>query len=446
MRAYHILSDLYGDVRGWGRGRIRRDVAAAARLAPADLAARAARLFERRVRDALARFPLYAETVCAARGALPGAADPIRPEELPVWTRGDQRRLFAQLTGPPVPGAFVHATGGSTGAPTRFYVTRESFEWRAAVSDRGYAWAGAEEGRRSFYVWGTPIRPPSPARRVKTGLHHWLQRRTYFDSFQFDEAQKRRCCARIDRLKPPVIVGYAGNLIELARFVRDTPGVLRWRATALVTAAEGLLPGRRELIEEFLGGKIFMSYGSREFMLIGMECREHRGYHIAADNLLVEVVDDEGRPAAAGRPGRILITDLHNDANPFVRYEIGDLGSLAPADHRCPCGRPFPVLATVEGRIQEVILTPAGQRVTALFIPHLMKEFPWVEGYQLVQNERDALLVNLILDGDLSPSRTAPIEQQLHARLGPDILIAFAQVDRLQKNQSGKTPIVVANP
>jgi len=51
--------------------------------------------------------------------------------------------------------------------PLRFYVTRESYEWRTAVSDRGYGWAGAEEGRRSFYVWGTPIRAPSPAQRLK---------------------------------------------------------------------------------------------------------------------------------------------------------------------------------------------------------------------------------------------------------------------------------------
>jgi len=56
--------------------------------------------------------------------------------------------------------AFAHAAGGSTGVPVRFYVTRSSFEWHLAVSDRGYAWTGAEEGRRIFFLSVAPMRLP----------------------------------------------------------------------------------------------------------------------------------------------------------------------------------------------------------------------------------------------------------------------------------------------
>jgi phenylacetate-CoA ligase len=241
-----------------------------------------------------------------------------------------------------------------------------------------------------------------------------------------------------------VVVGYAGNLIELARFVRDQPGALAWKPRRLITAAEGLLPGQRELIEAHLGGRVWMSYGSREFMLIGMECAEQRGYHLAADNLLVEVVDDGGAAARPGATGRILITDLHNAANPFIRYEIGDLGALAPPGHRCPCGRPFPVLSRVEGRVQEVIVLPGGDRLTALFIPHLMKEFPEVQGYQIVQPTARRLEVNLIAGGPLAPELTGRIEAQLRRRVGAEMEIVLARVAQLRRNRTGKTPIVIS--
>jgi phenylacetate-CoA ligase len=371
MNSYAFFSGAYGQLRGYGRRRIRRQVERNAGLSAAELAAAAQRGFEQRVRIALQRFPEYARVVELAGQRMPEGAE-LLPSSLPAWTRTNQRRLFESLAGPPVPGSFIHSTGGSTGEPLRFYVTRESFEWRTAVSDRGYSWAGAEEGRRSFYVWGTPIRAPRPLTRLKQNVHHGLQRRTYFDSFNFGDAEKEACCRAINRVKPRAIVGYAGNLIELPRFAGGARGLLAWRSDAVVTAAEGLQPGGRELLEQHLGRAVFMSYGSREFMLIGMECAEHRGYHLATDNLLVEVADEAGRPLPPGETGRILITDLHNAANPFIRYEIGDLGALMPADYRCPCGRPFPLLARVEGRAQEVIELPDGSRLTALFIPHLM--------------------------------------------------------------------------
>jgi len=431
---------------GYNRLGIRKESARNVRLGKAELTPYTESLFQKRVHAAIRTFPAYAEKVRAFRGRLPVASDTIGPEELPVWTKEDQKALFASLQGPPIPGSFVHATGGSTGVPVRFYMTRESYEWRVAMSDRGYSWAGAEEGRRSFYVWGTPIHPPSAAEALKHRLHHWMQRREYFDSFLFDEERKVRCCEAINRYRPEALVGYAGNLVDLACFARDNPGVLQWRSRSIVTAAEGLAPGRRELLEEHLGDEVFMSYGSREFMLIGMECSRHAGYHLASDNLRVEVVDDAGRAVAPGTTGRIVVTDLRNEANPFVRYEIGDLGVPAERDAVCECGLPFPLLASVDGRVQETLYTADGARLTALFIPHLMKEFAWIDGYQLEQSHAGEVTVNLICGKDPDPAQWQPVADALQAKLGRDTRIVRQRVAALKKGPTGKTPIVAVTP
>lgn len=420
---------------------IRREISENVDRPPSEILALCHRLFEVRVLDALRRYPVYAEKVRQHGGGVPGHGFNIVPSSLPVWTRNDQRELFASLGGAPISGAFVHATGGSAGSPTRFYMTRESYEWRTAVAERGYGWAGAEAGRKSVYVWGAPIKMPSAMKRFQSILLHSLQRRRYINSFRFDDILKAECCRVINRFRPETLVGYAGNLVELALYVRRNPHVLKWKSPTLVTAAEGIRLGQRELLESTLANEVFLSYGSREFMLIGMECREHRGYHVSSDNLFVEVVDDDGQPVALGQTGRILVTDLHNDANPFIRYEIGDLGAWATEP--CSCGLPFPLLARVEGRIQEYLVTIDGSRLTALFIPHLMKEFTWVRGYQIEQNQPGKVQVNVLADHEPIALETAPLIAALQAKLGKGSQVDVVRVATLKKGASGKVPIVV---
>ena len=438
-----VLNSLYGQVRGYGRLRILLEAARNARKSREALRGTCDELLSARIAASIRRFPAYADKVSRHLGRLPGNGERVCLADLPVWTRDDQTRLFETLDGPPLAGSYVHATGGSTGSPTRFYVTRGSYEWRTAVSDRAYSWAGAQEGQRSVYVWGTPVYPQALTARIKAHAHHWLQRRAYFDSFHFGEAEKEACCRLINRARPHALVGYAGNLVELAEYVQRNPSALAWKARTGVTAAEGLAPGRRELIEEHLADELFMSYGSREFMLIGMECREHRGYHVAADNVMAEVAKEDGTQASPGETGRILITDLRNEANPFVRYEIGDLGTMASADQSCSCGLPFPLLASVDGRVQETILLPGGDKLTALFIPHMMKEFGWIRRYQVVQEGERSIRIRVVADDELSAALTDRVVEALRPKVGPDMAIGFERVDHLQKTPSGKTPIVV---
>lgn len=424
MKCYPLTRDIYGSLRGYRRCAIRRAAREALHAHPATIMQRAEHLFLQRYQEAQATFPRYAQQVAHNDG------------HPPILSKTDIQHILANHT--PNKGDIPHATGGSTGQPLRFYITRESYEWRTAVSDRGYSYAQAEEGQRSFYVWGAPIAKPTFLQQIKTSLHHWLQNRHYFNSFQFDEAQMARCCAQINRFKPVSLVGYAGNLVALVQFVARHPHLLTWRARTAVTAAEGLPPSMREIIEQHLAQEVFMSYGSREFMLIGMETPEHDGYQIAADNVYVEVVDSEGNPCPPGVAGDILVTDLHNTATPFIRYKIGDVGVMAPTNDQ-----QFPKLARVDGRSQEVIIHADGSKTTALFFPHLMKDFPSVQGYQIAQLTNGYICMHIITDIPNWQADHDRIRKLILQHVGSDIQIDFKKVDRLYKTPSGKTPIVL---
>ncbi|MCK4774223.1 MAG: hypothetical protein KAT30_05540, partial [Candidatus Krumholzibacteria bacterium] len=215
----------------------------------------------------------------------------------------------------------------------------------------------------------------------------------------------------------------------------------------LVTAAEGLQPGQRELLTEHLVNEVFLSYGSREFMGVGMECHKHDGYHIHTDNVLVEVVDENGVPAVPGESGRIVVTDLRNLATPFIRYEIGDFGTMANDGPKgaCSCGLPFPLLKSVDGRLQDVIYTHDGGKITGLYVTYVMRQFDWIEGYQVVQDDCESILVRLLTQRDLTPESTAEVTGKLRDKLGAEMRIEYERVDELIRKASGKVHLVISS-
>ena len=88
-----------------------------------------------------------------------------------------------------------------------------------------------------------------------------------------------------------------------------------------------LFPKDRKIMSEAFGLTTYNEYGSSETSIIGIE--NMAGHLITSDNLLVEILDDENQPVKVGDIGKIVVTDLFNLAMPFIRYDIGDIGSLA---------------------------------------------------------------------------------------------------------------------
>ena len=128
MNLLQRANRIYGQLRGYNRLTIGRQVDATLTRPPGEVRRRQLEDFRFHVRRSLERFPFYRDRVEQALGRLPGENDAFLPTDLPVWTKQDQRDLFATLDPQDFPDCFRHATGGSTGVPTQFYMTRESSE------------------------------------------------------------------------------------------------------------------------------------------------------------------------------------------------------------------------------------------------------------------------------------------------------------------------------
>ena len=81
-----------------------------------------------------------------------------------------------------------------------------------------------------------------------------------------------------------------------------------------------------------------------------VECPAHDGFHLRALDVYVEIVDvAHGHPLPLGEPGEVVVTTLHREAMPLLRYRTGDMASLLPGP--CACGSPLPRLGSILGRL-----------------------------------------------------------------------------------------------
>ncbi len=174
---------------------------------------------------------------------------------------------------------------------------------------------------------------------------------------------------------------------------------------------------------------------------MGAECERHEGLHLTAEHLIVEVVDDDGRPAAAGEEGQVVVTDLFNYGLPFVRYVTGDRAVAGFAT--CSCGRGLPLLRKVVGRQLDILTTPSGRKIPGEFFPHLIKDFGDVRRFQVVQTNPDTILLKLVVADGWSSEARAQMEGLIQNQLGDDMRLAVRVVDDIPLTKAGKLRVVV---
>ena len=121
----------------------------------------------------------------------------------------------------------------------------------------------------------------------------------------------------------------------------------------MISGGETLTVLDSEAIGRAFGCPVVNHYAAWEVPHMAQTCPDNPAVlHVNSERVVLRVVGEDGRPAAPGTPGRIVVTALDNYVMPFINYEIGDTGV---AGAPCPCGRGFPTLARVEGRLGEAI-------------------------------------------------------------------------------------------
>jgi phenylacetate-CoA ligase len=201
------------------------------------------------------------------------------------------------------------------------------------------------------------------------------------------------------------------------------------------TVSETVPEGLRERVED-RGAALYDCYSSEEMGYIALQCPESDLYHVMAESLIVEVVDDEGRPCRDGEAGRVLVTDIHNHATPMIRYEIADHAEVGPP---CPCGRGLPTLRRILGRERNMIVKPDGTRHWPLTGYKVFREIAPVIQYQFRQHAPDRIEVRLVVERPLTEAEEGALKDAIQTKLRYPFTLDFVYFEgRLPVGSNGK--------
>ncbi|HWE35258.1 MAG TPA: phenylacetate--CoA ligase family protein [Isosphaeraceae bacterium] len=294
----------------------------------------------------------------------------------------------------------VSRTSGTQGCPAIIVQDRSMMEVLFALQmGRGSTfeaspWAALERiarpARLAVVTIGRGFYPSAAALAYAPAAYRTFVDRLWLTNIEpLDEV-----VGRLQLFRPQILLGYASVLELLAR--EALAGRLTLPALKqVINMSEPLSEGARRLVAEAFGLPVTNNYASGECMALCTGCPSGHGMHQQADWSILEVVDDRNRPVPPGRPGsKVLITNLYNTVQPFLRYELADVVTVSPTP--CPCGSPLPLVLKVEGRTDDLLWIRDGDRfrqVHPYVFVDMLDECPDVGWYQIVQVERNRLLL-----------------------------------------------------
>jgi len=380
------------------------------------------------LRHARKNVPFYEHRLDAVLGP-DGEVDWERWGEIPLLTRKDLQTRRDAMQARELPAGhgetMLAESSGSTGQP--IVTTQNALAAMAGstATARSYDWHGIDVARTHVCIHGEdPAVGPYPQ-----GLLHepWGPPvlRTGTPGRQYDlnlATTPEQALEFITRHRPAYLGGLVTRVSVLAHEAMRLG--LDIAAEAVLPFGEAVSPGHRALFREAFGARAIPIYSAQETYRIAHACPAHDHYHVNAELMLVEVLDEAGQPAAPGAPGRVVITPFYNTAQPLIRYQIGDIATAGGAS--CSCGRTLPVLGNILGRIAHMFRLPGGRRV----LPNISDVDVLELGaqiWQLAQVGPQNLEFRYV-PGD-RPGDEALFAQKVRAQLHPEFEVRFRRLD-----------------
>ncbi len=316
-------------------------------------------------------------------------------------------------------------TSGTTGTPLVIYRDREAEQlWYAHFERRVRNWPGVTCHDR-WAMLGGRIVVPVGRRHPPFWKFNPFMHQLYMSSYHLAPEFMDHYLDALRRYRPVYIHGYASSCEALARHALAR-GATDIRLRAVLTSSETLFDHQRVAMERAFGCRVFDSYGSAEMVALATEC-EHGRLHVSPDVGVVEVLRD-GRPVGEGETGELVCTGLLNRAMPLIRYRTGDVATRGMGP--CPCGRSFPTLARIEGRVDDLLWTSDGRAVGRL--DPVFKGVENVIESQIVQEAFDRVRVRLVPAPAYHERDGQLIAANLRERMG-EIRVVIEAVPRIER-------------
>lgn len=396
-------------------------------------------LLVRLVRHACDALPFYRSRLRALFAA-DGRIDLSHWNEVPILSRDEVFAHGRDMRVTQLPAEYgaigEFRTSGSTGQRLEIAANGLVFLTANALFTRMARWFGLDNSRPLAAIrrFTNEPDPPGPQGRTSVG---WSLANPVAPFYELDlMTPVERQLQWLAKYRAPYLLTQPSGALAICHAV--TPERGRALGIEMVFLVGETIPdGTREFIAERLAARVAGIYSCQEVGTIACECASAPHYHVAVENALVEIVDEQGRDVAPGGRGRVLVTGLYNYAMPFVRYELGDIALAGAAP--CPCGRALPVIAQIEGRTRNAFIFRDGTRVwPRAAVVRAMQAFVPFRRFQLVQIDHEQVELRYISDGSGRKPDLTALNAYARDVLHPSIKVSVLEMDALPAGPGGK--------
>jgi len=323
-----------------------------------------------------------------------------------------------------------YVTSGSTGVPITVFCDERTEEFRAAIFTRPFLECG--------------LRITDKMVRI-TDSEHWY--RNWYERLGI----MRKICispdkpieenlTKVQEFGPDAIFGHSSYIFLLAKAIQEESRAI---APRLVFGTADLLTHRiRSFVNSAFNVEMFDFYGSAEVERMAWECSEHIGYHIDMENIVLELVDENGENVSSGERGNVVVTSLHSYAMPFIRYDMGDSAVLD--GEKCPCGRGLPLMKSLDGRTNDFFRLPSGELLPPTAFLATLDYIPGVFQFRVVQENLKRVVVELVKGDSFSDKTIERFRCETMKIVGDFADVEVSVVNEIPRERSGKTKVITS--
>lgn len=355
--------------------------------------------------------------------------------KLPLLTKEQVRANFDQLQSSAARSSqrVLRHTSGTTGKSLNFYSSPESIAFQWAVWWRHRSRFGLHPGDLHANFTGKLV-APAGQQHPPYWRWNWPARQALINMQHVTAAHAPAIVSFLGHHEFGFYSGYPSIVHALALTATEQGLELDSRPRVVVTGAEPLYDFQKRDIARFTGALLTDQWGFSEGAGNASQC-EHFRYHEDPEFGILECADPQSLPD--GRiSGKLVCTGFANRVFPFVRYEVGDTAVWEPPGYRCPCGRQSRVLASIDGRNEDFVLTPEGCRIARF--DYIFKEAGHVRECQVVQKEWGVVTLRVVRRPAYGLADERLLLSEIARWISPSLIVHFEYVSEIEREPNGK--------
>ncbi|WP_303316553.1 phenylacetate--CoA ligase family protein [Flavivirga abyssicola] len=358
---------------------------------------------------------------------------------VPIMTKQDLQQPLETLLsdGFSKKSIYIDKTSGASGQP--FIFSKDKFThaltW-SVIMDR-FSWFNLNfSSTKQARFYGIPLDKKG---YYTEKLKDLISNRYRFNVFDLSDEALENWLRDFKKKPFYYLNGYTSPIVQFAKYLHRKNTILKTVCPTLkacVVTSEMLFEDDKKLMEKQFGVPIINEYGASELDLIAFE--NIKGEWIAnSETLFIEILDENNHVLPYGEEGRLVITSLYNKAQPFIRYDIGDIGVLSKKSTL-----KNPILEKLTGRTNDIAILPSGKKASGLTFYYITKSIIEEDGsvkeFIIEQLKLDTFKIYYVSDSDMSSNKIETVRNEMKNYLESGLTILFERQTTLKRSKSGK--------